>query len=120
MSDKIKVEDTPDNNESTERENHRPKSETVKISGVKGRPLLSWVGKRPLSYVNSFPAQHVETFNPLDEFVRSKPSSPDIWKNWPYNYPHGGLLFHGDNKEVLANLLSNGFRGKINLSRNMD
>ena len=26
-----------------------------------------------------------------------------------------GLLFHGDNKEVLAHLLANGFRGKVNL-----
>ena len=30
-------------------------------------------------------------------------------------YPHGGLLFHGDNKEVLAHLLADGFRGKVNL-----
>lgn len=110
----MKVEDAPDNNESTEGEGHRPKSEAVKISGAKGRPMLSWVGKRPLSYVNSFPAQHVETFNPLDG-VGFKPSNPDIWKNWPTNYPYGGLLFHGDNKEVLSNLLVNGFRGKINL-----
>ena len=114
MSNKIKVEDTPDNNESTKMEDHRPRSEAVKISGVKGRPMLSWVGKHPLSHVNSFPAQHVETFNPLDEFGL-KPSNPDIWKNWPNNYPHSGLLFHGDNKEVLSNLLANGFRGKINL-----
>ena len=27
----------------------------------------------------------------------------------------GGLLYHGDNKEVLAHLLANGYRGKVNL-----
>ena len=29
--------------------------------------------------------------------------------------PTAGLLFHGDNKEVLAHLLASGFRGKVNL-----
>jgi adenine-specific DNA-methyltransferase len=38
-----------------------------------------------------------------------------LWKGWPAAYPHGGLLFHGDNKEVLAHLLANGFRGKVKL-----
>ena len=37
------------------------------------------------------------------------------WSDWPATYPKGGLLFHGDNKEVLAHLLANGFRGKVNL-----
>jgi hypothetical protein len=27
----------------------------------------------------------------------------------------GGLLYHGDNKEVLAHLLANGFRGQVKL-----
>lgn len=34
----------------------------VKISAAKGRPMLTWVGKRPLAHVTAFPAQHVETF----------------------------------------------------------
>jgi DNA modification methylase len=38
-----------------------------------------------------------------------------LWADWPGDYPKGGLLFHGDNKEVLAHLLANGFRGKVNL-----
>ena len=92
----------------------------VKITPAKGRPMLTWVGKRPLSHVTAFPAQHVETFSP--------PSTPpplagesagegqsSVWKGWPTTYPQGGLLFHGDNKEVLAHLLANGFRGKVNL-----
>jgi adenine-specific DNA-methyltransferase len=37
------------------------------------------------------------------------------YADWPRAYPQGGLLFHGDNKEVLAHLLANGFRGKVNL-----
>ncbi|MCL5020645.1 MAG: site-specific DNA-methyltransferase, partial [Bacteroidetes bacterium] len=37
------------------------------------------------------------------------------WADWPKDYPQGGLLFHGDNKEVLAHLLANGFRGKVKL-----
>lgn len=84
----------------------------VKISPARGRPMLTWVGKRPLKVVPALPAQHVEIFDPSGD-LRKKPK--DIWQNWPDRYPKGGLLFHGDNKEVLANLLANGFRGKINL-----
>ena len=71
------------------------KERTVTIKPAKGRPMLQWVGKRPLSRLTAFPAQTVETFgeNPED----------------------GGRLYHGDNKEVLAHLLANGYRGKIDL-----
>ena len=41
-----------------------PKKVEVKITAAKGRPMLTWVGKRPLSYVTAFPAQHVEAFDP--------------------------------------------------------
>jgi hypothetical protein len=37
----------------------------VKISPAKGRPMLHWVGKRPLDYVTAFPAQLVERFTAL-------------------------------------------------------
>lgn len=57
--------------------------------------MLQWFGKRPLQRVTAFPAQKVESFGP-----------PDANPN---------LLFHGDNKEVLAWLLANGYRGKVNL-----
>jgi len=30
---------------------------SVKIAAAKGRPMLSWVGKRPLREVRVFPAQ---------------------------------------------------------------
>ncbi|TAL36129.1 MAG: site-specific DNA-methyltransferase [Spirochaetes bacterium] len=82
--------------------------------------MLSWVGKRPLTHVTAFPAQHVETFDPEHTF-RASATPPslkgtgDAYKDWPAGYPKGGLLFHGDNKEVLAHLLANGFRGKVDL-----
>jgi DNA modification methylase len=73
-----------------------------------------WVGKRPLRSVTAYPAQHVETFDP-ERRLAQKPGEPELWRDWPKAYPKGGLLFHGDNKEVLAHLLANGFRGKVNL-----
>ena len=33
----------------------------LKVTAAKGRPMLVWVGKRPLSHVTAFPAQHVES-----------------------------------------------------------
>lgn len=71
----------------------------VSIAAAKGRPMLTWVGKRPLRQLSVFPAQHIETFDPAKDAEK---------------HP-GGLLFHGDNKEVLAYLLANGYRGKVNL-----
>ncbi len=71
------------------------KEQTVTIKPAKGRPMLQWVGKRPINRLTAFPAQTVETFG----------ESPDS----------GGRLYHGDNKEVLAHLLANGYRGKVDL-----
>ncbi len=82
----------------------------VKIGKAKGRPMLSWVGKRPLRELVAFPAQEVERFTAKGGLVADLD-----WSEWPVRYPHGGLLFHGDNKEVLAHLLANGFRGKVDL-----
>jgi hypothetical protein len=39
----------------------------------------------------------------------------ETWTDWPDKFDKGGLLFHGDNKDVLAHLLANGFRGKVKL-----
>jgi len=82
-----------------------PKEATVKVAAAKGRPMLSWVGKRPLGLVTAFPAQAVERFDPQHVLGAEQPEA----------YTGGGLLFHGDNKEVLAHLLASGFRGKVNL-----
>lgn len=76
----------------------KPLTQEVKVGKAKGRPMLQWVGKRPLDRVTAFPAQIVETYNPT--------SPKEGWQN---------LLFHGDNKEILAWLLANGFRNKVDL-----
>ena len=78
----------------------------MKITPVKGRPMLHWVGKRPIDTVNAYPAQLVETYN-----VKNPEKEPtyDRFKDGP------NLLFHGDNKEILSTLLVQGFRGKIDL-----
>jgi DNA modification methylase len=82
----------------------------IKIAPAKGRPMLYWVGKRPLDYVKGFPAQLIEVFDPLNTgrkvYTLTYDELKDDWQN---------LLFHGDNKEVLATLLELGFRGKIDL-----
>ncbi len=87
------------------------KKAEVRIAAAKGRPMLTWVGKRPLTTVTAFPAQAVESFAPAGSVA----AAGEAWRDWPSQYPKGGLLFHGDNKEVLAHLLANGFRGKVNL-----
>jgi DNA modification methylase len=92
----------------------KPVKVEITIATAKGRPMLSWVGKRPLAHVIGFPAQRIECFDPSGEFSRL-PSNPEQWQNWPLQYNKAGLLFHGDNKEVLAHLLANGFRGTVNL-----
>jgi DNA modification methylase len=87
--------------------------EAVEVTRAKGRPMLSWVGKRPLREVRAFPAQLVERFTPE---VPAGALAPETnWGAWPAAYDRGGLLLHGDNKEVLAHLLANGFRGKVDL-----
>jgi len=89
------------------------KSRDVTIAKAKGRPMLTWVGKKPLARVTAFPAQAIERFElptPSDAA-----SGGCDWSDWPKDLPHGGLLYHGDNKDVLAHLLANGFRGKVKL-----
>lgn len=84
----------------------------ITVAKAKGRPMLTWVGKKPLARVAAFPAQHIETVPaPFDDI----PLAAVDWSDWPRGLPQGGLLYHGDNKEVLAHLLANGFRGKVKL-----
>ncbi len=107
----------------------------VKITPAKGRPMLTWVGKRPLSHVTAFPAQLVEYHDAVnilgmarddlethDERMKVFRSLREHWnaKCWegqpgPGAPESGGLLFHGDNKDVLAHLIANGYRGRVNL-----
>ncbi len=82
----------------------------IKITHAKGRPMLNWVGKKPLDYVKGFPAQLIEVFDPMKTGrVVETPSYEELKDNWQ------NLLFDGDNKDVLATLLELGFRGKIDL-----
>jgi adenine specific DNA methylase Mod len=90
------------------------KSIDVTISRAKGRPMLSWVGKKPLGRVTAFPAQAIEQFSAAESTRPLPPGSVD-WSSWSKDLPHAGLLYHGDNKEVLAHLLANGFRGQVKL-----
>ncbi|MYH81795.1 site-specific DNA-methyltransferase [Candidatus Poribacteria bacterium] len=82
------------------------KGNTMKIKPVKGRPMLHWVGKRPIDTISNYPAQLVDTYN-----VENPEKEPtyDRFKDGP------NLLFQGDNKEILSTLLVQGFRGKIDL-----
>ncbi len=78
----------------------------MKIKPVKGRPMLHWVGKRPIDTISNYPAQLIDSYN-----VENPEQEPtyDKFKDGP------NLLFHGDNKEILSTLLVQGFRGKIDL-----
>lgn len=78
------------------------KPATLKIAPAKGRPMLHWVGKKPLARVTAFPAQAIEAFDPIGESTGPARAN-------------GGRFYHGDCKEVLAHLLASGLRGKINL-----
>jgi adenine-specific DNA-methyltransferase len=93
-----------------------PKAETrVEIKPAKGRPMLTWVGKKPLRHAIAYPAQLVESFNVSPSPKVGRGARVEGWQDWPKDIPQTGLLFHGDNKDVLAYLLANGFRGKVKL-----
>jgi DNA modification methylase len=79
----------------------------LKIQKVKGRAMLYWVGKKPIEAIESYPAQLVETVGSV-KFLET-PNYDVLENNW------SNLLFHGDNKEILSTLLTNGFRGKVDL-----
>lgn len=65
------------------------------IQKAKGRPMLQWVGKKPLDKIEYYPAQEKEIYGDKN--------SKDFNK-----------LFWGDNLQVLSNLLKE-YRGKIDL-----
>lgn len=91
------------------------KPRTVTVAKAKGRPMLTWVGKKPLARLTAYPAQAIERFDaPMPAGGASGPSSAR-WAGWPAGLPQAGLLYHGDNKDVLAHLLATGFRGQVKL-----
>jgi DNA modification methylase len=71
------------------------KNEYQKVEQAKGRPLLQWVGKKPLESVQFYPAQETEVYGDK--------SAKDFNK-----------LFWGDNLQVLSHLLKE-YRGKVDL-----
>lgn len=70
-------------------------NDVQKVTQAKGRPLLQWVGKKPLESVQFYPAQETEIYGDK--------STKDFNK-----------LFWGDNLQVLSHLLKE-YRGKIDL-----
>ncbi|MDL1953043.1 site-specific DNA-methyltransferase [Candidatus Uhrbacteria bacterium UHB] len=70
-------------------------NEFQKVEQAKGRPLLQWVGKKPLESIEYYPAQEKEIYGDK--------SAKDFNK-----------LFWGDNLQVLAHLLKE-HRGAIDL-----
>ena len=71
------------------------KNEYQKVEQAKGRPLLQWVGKKPLESIQFYPAQETEVYGDK--------SAKDFNK-----------LFWGDNLQVLSHLLKTN-RGAVNL-----
>ncbi len=65
------------------------------IAKAKGRPMLSWVGKKSLEKIEYFPAQEKEVYGDLTTEKFNQ-------------------LFWGDNLQVLSHLLKD-FRGKVDL-----
>ena len=78
----------------------------MNIKPVKGRAMLTWVGKHRIEKVNYYPAQLEEVCN-VDN-----PASEPTYENFQSG---PNLVFQGDNKEILSTLLVNGFGGKIDL-----
>lgn len=71
------------------------KNDYQKVEQAKGRPLLQWVGKKPIESVQFYPAQETEVYGDKE--------AKDFNK-----------LFWGDNLQVLSHLLKE-YRGKIDL-----
>ena len=63
------------------------KTKNVKISKAKGRPMLTWVGKRPLTTVKAYPAQHVESFSAAPVGFENCEA---YLKDWPEKFDQGG------------------------------
>ncbi|NHJ14547.1 MAG: site-specific DNA-methyltransferase [Candidatus Thorarchaeota archaeon] len=82
----------------------------VPIAVANGPSMIQWTGKEPLRYVKGLLPRLVEVFDPR-RVVQStgSPTYEALESDWH------NLLFHGDNKDVLATLLQAGFGGRISL-----
>ena len=72
--------------------------------------MLNWNGKKFLDNIKGSDVQLVEYLGPFNKNnISNIPNYNNLKDNWH------NLLFHGDNKDILATLLDNGFRNKIDL-----
>lgn len=85
------------------------KKKQIKITPLKGRAMLHWVGKHSPGAAGYFPAQLREKVG-----AESAMAEPNYRAFMDAEKGHN-LLLHGDNKEILSSLLVAGFRGKIDL-----
>ncbi|MCS7062107.1 MAG: site-specific DNA-methyltransferase [Anaerolineae bacterium] len=87
--------------------------EPVWISAPQGRSMLNWTGKRALRSVHLAPFQLVEIHDrDASDVLERPPAAPACLQQAARQM---NLLFHADNKDMLACLLANGFRGQIKL-----
>ena len=80
------------------------------LFSTKGPSMLNWNGKKSLDNIKGSDVQLVEY---LGSFNKNNISNIPNYNNLKDNWHN--LLFHGDNKDILATLLDNGFRNKIDL-----
>lgn len=73
----------------------KKQNDSQTIKKAVGRPMLEWVGKKPLENVEYYPAQEKEVYGKKDSLDFNK-------------------LFWGDNLQVLSHLLKE-YRGKVDL-----
>ncbi len=82
------------------------KIQNLKSKIEMGQARLYWEGKQAPGPVAPHPARHIETYLPAYPATQHRESNIET---------DTSRVFHGDNKDVLAHLLADGFRGKVNL-----
>jgi DNA modification methylase len=80
----------------------------VKLPAPPGRVMLRWRNKHALRRVDALPLRLAEEYSGLSA-VRDERPNPSRSNDT------GNLLFHGDNRGMLAYLIANGYRGKVKL-----
>ncbi|MCL4504717.1 MAG: site-specific DNA-methyltransferase [Chloroflexi bacterium] len=86
----------------------------LQLPAPQGRSLLTWEDKRPLRRVTVSQATLVETFRTVPS-LRSAAHDPAPGFPCAAAPDSPALLFHGDNKAVMACLLANGWQGRVKL-----
>ncbi len=73
----------------------------LKVQAPKGRAYINWFGKKAPDTIDYYPAQLLEKTEGSEDI--KEPKFESLAKNWH------NLIFHGDNKECLSNLLTKVF-----------